>query len=92
MSSLNVRVINTHDTQSNWEKCTTFVPRAGEIIVYDIDENYNYERFKIGDGKQTIVQLPFVVESTLISMFNINNNVVLLDGGRISQYEPAVMN
>ena len=32
------------------------------IITYKVngkDDNYNYERFKIGDGKQTVTALPF---------------------------------
>jgi hypothetical protein len=26
----------------------------GEIIIYDIDATYNYERIKIGDGATTV--------------------------------------
>jgi hypothetical protein len=32
------------------------------LIVYDIDENYNYERFKIGDGSSNVNDLPFISE------------------------------
>lgn len=56
----NVRVINKHDIEENWLKATGFTPKQGEIIVYDIDENYSYERFKIGDGVQNVNALPFV--------------------------------
>lgn len=57
---LNSRIINKHDTEANWLKATGFTPKQGEIIVYDIDENYNYERIKIGDGVQNVNNLPFV--------------------------------
>jgi hypothetical protein len=53
------RIIHKHDIEENWNKATGFIPKQGEIIVYDIDDNYNYERFKIGDGNTTVINLPF---------------------------------
>ena len=53
------RIIHKHDIEENWDKATGFIPQQGEIIVYDIDDNYEYERFKIGDGKTTVINLPF---------------------------------
>ena len=53
------RIVNKHDVQANWEKATNFTPMLGEIIVYDVDENFAYERFKIGDGKNNVNALPF---------------------------------
>ena len=87
MNSLNLRIIHTHDTEENWNKCTTFIPRAGELIVYDVDENHTYERFKIGDGVKTITELSFTLDSTLESMLHIENNVIYADAGRITDYE-----
>ena len=54
----NTRIIHKHDTEANWKKATNFIPKQGELIVYDIDENYNYERIKIGDGVNTVNELP----------------------------------
>lgn len=86
-NKLNLRIIHTHDIENNWDKCTTFVPNSGEIIVYDTDEKYPYERFKIGDGKTTIDKLPFTTEAIIRTLFNINNdNVIIADGGRIKEY------
>lgn len=56
---IKTRVINKHDTEANWLKATTFIPKQGEIIVYDIDTTHTYERFKIGDGKTFVNSLPF---------------------------------
>lgn len=53
------RIINKHDIQENWEKAINFIPLVGEIVIYDCDENYNYERVKIGDGKTKVNSLPF---------------------------------
>jgi hypothetical protein len=45
---LNGRVICKHDIEANWKKATNFVPRLGELIIYDPDDNYSYPRYKIG--------------------------------------------
>ena len=76
-------MIHAHDKASNWEKCVSFIPNAGEIIVYDADENYSYERFKIGDGKTKLIDLPFSIEKVITNMFDIRENNVYIDGGRI---------
>ena len=53
------RVVPIHDTQSNWESITDFIPKIGESVIYDIDDEHNYERIKIGDGVTNINDLPF---------------------------------
>lgn len=57
--TFNGRIVNKHDTAENWAKATSFIPKQGEIIVYDADANYDYERFKIGDGETVVSSLPF---------------------------------
>lgn len=66
---LNGRVICKHDIEANWKKALNFVPRRGELIIYDPDDNYAYPRYKIGvwDGVEAnkivpdmlITNLPF---------------------------------
>ena len=58
--TMKARVQHKHDIEANWIKATNFTPLASEIIVYDPDENYNYPRIKIGDGKTNINSLPFI--------------------------------
>lgn len=53
------RVIVTHDIEDCWRLQVDFVPRRGEIIVYDPDKKYGFARFKIGDGKTKVNNLPF---------------------------------
>ena len=57
--TLNSRIQHKHDLEVNWNNAKTFIPKQGEIIVYDIDDNYFYERIKIGDGITTVTNLPF---------------------------------
>lgn len=56
---INTRIQHKHDTESNWIKALNFIPKAGEIIVYDPDDNYDYARIKIGDGLTLINELKF---------------------------------
>ena len=57
------RIVHKHDVESNWILATNFTPKQGEIIVYDVDSNYNYERLKIGDGKNNVNDLPFSTDN-----------------------------
>lgn len=59
-TKLNARIKHKHGTAAEWALATNFIPLAGELIIYDKDENYNWERFKIGDGTTNINALPFV--------------------------------
>lgn len=58
---LNSRMIQKHDIEANWAKAENFIPRQGEIIVYDIDELHSQERLKVGDGVSSVQNLPFLV-------------------------------
>lgn len=69
----NTRIVHKHDTEANWLLATGFTPKQGELIIYDIDSNYNYERIKIGDGVQNVNDLPFVddaLKAELIEQIN----------------------
>lgn len=62
---LTTRLIHKHDTEANWNNASTFIPEQGEIIIYDIDNIYYYERVKIGDGKTSVINLPFYMISEI---------------------------
>ena len=71
----NSRIVHKHDTEANWLKATNFYPKQGEIIVYDIDDTYSYERFKIGDGKTLVSALPFANDSLSASIDAVDSRV-----------------
>ena len=81
--NFNTRIINKHDTEENWSKAN-FIPKQGEVIVYDPDETHTYPRFKIGDGKTTLVNLPFGAENALDGVIQWDNDFGLIDGGKIT--------
>lgn len=58
--NINSRIAHKHDVESNWIKATNFIPKAGEIIIYDIDHNNTAPRMKVGDGATYVNNLPFV--------------------------------
>ena len=60
--NINSRIQHKHDIEANWAKALNFIPKAGEIIIYDIDENNSVPRVKIGDGETNVNDLVFAVE------------------------------
>ena len=48
------------DTEANWNIHASFVPYAGETILYAADATHPYTRLKVGDGSTTIANLPFI--------------------------------
>lgn len=77
---LNARLIQKHDTEANWNTASNngFVPLKGEFIVYDRDDNYTYERFKIGDGTTLVNELPFIDESIVVDSTKVTHGDNLL--------------
>ena len=58
--TLKTRVVLKHDTEANWNKATNFIPKKGEVIIYDPDGTHTYSRQKVGDGIKNINELPFL--------------------------------
>lgn len=67
MASNNIRIIHKHDIEENWKKAVNFIPKKGEFIIYDIDNNYDYPRLKIGDGETIVSDLPFINDNKSFS-------------------------
>ena len=59
---INSRIQHKHDTEANWYTAGTatnpFIPKAGELIIYDPDDNYDV-RTKFGDGETPVHLLPW---------------------------------
>lgn len=52
--TFNTRIILKHDIEAHWNLAAGFVPKKGEIIIYDADEFHTYNRIKIGDGVRPV--------------------------------------
>lgn len=61
--TLNTRIQNKTDTEQNWKNNPSFIPLAGELIVYTrIDGDSNKTKIKFGDGVTTVEKLPFAIK------------------------------
>lgn len=71
--TLNTRIQQKHDIEANWLKAVNFIPKVGEVIVYDIDETHTTPRMKIGDGVKSINELEFMGDFDPITNAEIDN-------------------
>lgn len=62
--TLKARQVQKHDTEANWNTAGTngFIPKKGEIIIYDKDSTHTTIRIKIGDGSSNVTSLPFLLD------------------------------
>lgn len=81
---MKARVSHLHKTELEWAKLVSWKPEAGELIIFDPDENYDYARVKIGDGKRTLKELPFFIDSAILNHLKVQQYFEIIDGGRIS--------
>lgn len=87
---MKARISQLHKTEEEWleflksykEQNKEFIPQAGEFIVYDPDNKYNYARLKVGDGSSPLQKLPFFVDAAL---FNVLKASTSIDAGRINK-------
>lgn len=83
------RIIPLHQIQAVWNAVTTFVPQLGEIVVYDPDQTNTQPRIKIGNGKNTIKQLPFNANlQDVLKYFKTDSKgITTVISGHISDWE-----
>lgn len=81
--SLSARVSHLHDIEANWLNLENFIPKIGEIIIYDKDLNNNKPRFKIGDGITEVNSLPFNGDIDLSKYITFTEDYGIIDAGRI---------
>ena len=62
--TVKIRLVLKHDTEENWGKAANFIPKQGEVIIYDGAAGAP-SRIKIGDGATKVNDLPFVHEYLL---------------------------
>jgi hypothetical protein len=75
---MKARISQLHKTEAEWNEVSSFVPEAGELIVYDPDSQHKFPRLKIGDGKKSIQELNLFSDPAA--------HATIIDGGRITDY------
>ena len=88
IQSMNVRIRLNGDTEANWEK-SNFIPMANEMIVYEADTEHPAPRIKIGNGYDTVSNLPFIAGSVNLDNIvaaKVAHKLTFGDGG-VYQYD-----
>lgn len=90
-NTIKTRVQLKSDTEANWRKAVlvtdggtktsgnSFVPLAGELIIYMPDTTHDYSRLKVGDGSTNVLSLPFI-DSGTVNGKTIINEIVTFNG------------
>lgn len=73
---LNARIILKNGSEENWALVEDFIPKKGEMIVYNPDNLHPKPRIKIGNGVDLPRNLPFVMTEGNIDLDNIIANKV----------------
>jgi hypothetical protein len=89
--TINSRIVCKHDTEENWLNVPDFIPNKGETIVYDVDENHEHERMKIGDGVTKVNDLPFYVSEVELEekITEIKNQIAPLSPFEVGETQPS---
>lgn len=85
--NMRARVSQLHKTEAEWNRLSTFVPISGEFIIFDPDEQHEYARLKIGDGKTLLIDLPFFIDSAIDHHVTKKRLNEIIDAGRVSEYK-----
>lgn len=68
------KAIPKHETEADW-LLSSYIPNQGEIVIYDTDENHTHERQKIGDGINSVKDLPFTNEEIIKKLDDLKEDV-----------------
>ena len=83
--TIKARIQHLYKTEAEWkafeEENPDFVLNAGELIVYEPDQNHEIPRVKFGNGVNKLSTLPFIGDEIKIEGTEIN-----FDAGRITEY------
>ena len=71
-TTVKARIQLKHDTEENWNKAVNFIPRKGELIIYNAESSNDnarpFPRLKVGDGITNVVNLPFFDAGSISGM------------------------
>lgn len=84
---MKARISQLHMTEADWFRYSQMVPEAGELIIYDPDATHPYARIKVGDGKRSLGELDFFIDSAITEVLKQIRFEDSVDGGRITEYK-----
>lgn len=89
MPEIKARVTHKHDTEANWNKAINFIPLKGELIIYDSDATHSCPRVKVGDGAETVINLPFITDLS-ISLDELQNEIANQDAAVLAEAQKSI--
>lgn len=79
--NIQTRIQHKHDIEANWLKATNFIPKAGELIIYDVDATHTEPRLKIGNGTTPVNNLPFAGDNSKATDTKVTQNAAITTAG-----------
>lgn len=70
------------DTPENWAKASGFIPKKGEPIIYQSQNEMT--NIKIGDGSATVSELPFILEIDYMRHLAFDTSEIVINTTTIS--------
>lgn len=84
---MKARISQLHKQESEWCKLASWIPEAGEFVVYDPDDRYSYARLKVGDGIHTLQELDFFIDQATLALIKKQRYFDIIDAGRVTDYK-----
>ena len=83
-----VRQTQKTDTNDNWGKASGFIPKKGELIIYQ-EVEATASKIKIGNGKNEVAELEFVSGAEGTGGFQPGSDDLDMGGKRIHNLAPG---
>ena len=83
---MKARISQLYMTREDQLKWANEVLEPGEFVVYAPTEDCPHARIKVGDGKRTLKELDFFIDSTIENTLKQIRFEDSVDGGRITEY------
>ena len=99
--NIKTRIVMKHDIEANWDKASNFIPKSGELIIYNAEKDgdelpegrvnlIKYPRFKVGDGVSKVSDLRFSKDAFSARYNSIEdalNDATVTPNGPVAAYE-----
>lgn len=72
------RIRHKNDSEAMWDLVPDFIPKRGELIIYNADDEHSTPRIKVGDGVTVLSRLPYVYEYKSLRADDDNNGTVYI--------------
>ena len=83
---MKARISQLYMTELEQFRWADEILEPGELVVFAPTDEYPYARIKVGDGKHTLNELDFFIDSAITDVLKQVRFEDSIDGGRITEY------